>query len=225
MRYSKVRQSRHRAKKMSNPWEDISLDDYEKHMSLESVNKLQAMDVMMKQQLEDHPVNTAMIFGVAGGNGLEHVRREKYIKVYGVDINADYLSETEKRYPQLSGILECLNADLASECCKLPQAQLVIANLLIEYIGYKAFQKAILQAEPQYVSCAIQINTDTKNWVSDSPYLHAFDRLDEIHHQMEDSELEQAMQEIGYKMIYQVTQPLPNGKALSRLDFEKNTKR
>lgn len=29
---------------MSNPWEEISLDDYEKHMSLDSVRQLQALD-------------------------------------------------------------------------------------------------------------------------------------------------------------------------------------
>ena len=29
---------------MNNPWEEISLDDYEKHMSLDSVRQLQAMN-------------------------------------------------------------------------------------------------------------------------------------------------------------------------------------
>ena len=28
---------------MSNPWEEISLNDYENHMSLDSVNQLQIM--------------------------------------------------------------------------------------------------------------------------------------------------------------------------------------
>ena len=33
---------------MKNPWEEIRLDDYENHMSLESVRQLQAMNGMMK---------------------------------------------------------------------------------------------------------------------------------------------------------------------------------
>jgi hypothetical protein len=37
-----------------NPWEEISLSDYEKHMSLESVKQLQALDEMMKIQLESY---------------------------------------------------------------------------------------------------------------------------------------------------------------------------
>ncbi len=98
---------------------------------------------------------------------------------------------------------------------------MVIANLLIEYIGYDVFKNAVVNADPEYVSCVIQINTDTKQWVSDSPYLHSFDRLDEVHHQMEESELDTAMTDIGYKKILSQNEPLPNGKALLRLDYKK----
>jgi hypothetical protein len=174
---------------MINPWEEINLDDYEKHMSLDSVRQLQTMNSIMKKQFEDYPVDTATILGIAGGNGLEHVRTEKYSKVYGVDINKDYLKAVSERYRNLSGILECLQIDLINEKEKLPESQLVIANLLIEYIGYQAFGAAILRAKPEYVSCVIQINKDNHNWVSDSPYLHAFDRLNEVHFQMEEQEL------------------------------------
>ena len=206
---------------MSNPWEDISLDDYENHMSLGSVRQLQAMNSIMKEQLLAYPVESAMILGIAGGNGLEHVNTEKYRKIYGVDINADYLSAVTQRYAELSGVLECLHLDLVNETEKLPHTQLLIANLLIEYIGYPAFQKAVIQIAPEYVSCVIQINTDENQWVSESPYLHAFDRLDEVHHQMEEAALTATMNEIGYSLILQESYPLPNGKALVRLDFKK----
>lgn len=39
---------------MKNPWEEISLDDYENHMSLDSVNQLQTMNAIMKAQFEDY---------------------------------------------------------------------------------------------------------------------------------------------------------------------------
>ena len=205
-----------------NPWNEIKLDDYEKHMSLDSVNQLQTMNAMMKEQFEAYPVETSMVLGVAGGNGLEHVSKDKYKTVYGVDINEEYLCEVDKRYPQLQGVLKCLKIDLINEADKLPEAQLVIANLLIEYIGYPAIQKAVQKIDPVYVSCVIQINTDTAQWVSDSPYLHAFDRLDEVHHQMEGSALEEAMKKIGYSLILNTLKDLPNGKALQRLDFKKD---
>ena len=204
---------------MSNPWEEISLDDYEKHMSLDSVRQLQAINAIMKEQFAAYNVCTATVLGIAGGNGLEHVSPDKYRKVYGVDINADYLRAASQRYTQLSGVLECLQIDLINEAEKLPQAQLLIANLLIEYIGYGAFQRAVLQTSPEYVSCVIQINSDEEQWVSESPYLRAFDRLDEVHNQMEEKALTAAMNDIGYSLILQESYPLPNGKALVRLDF------
>lgn len=68
----------------------------------------------------------------------------------------------------------------------------------------------------------IQINTDAEQWVSKSPYLHSFDRLDEVHHQMEEAALTDTMNEIGFSLILQESCPLPNGEALVRLDYKKN---
>lgn len=206
---------------MSNPWSDIALSDYENHMSLDSVQQLQAMNSIMRDQFEAYPVDTAMVLGVAGGNGLEHVRRDKYRTVYGVDINSDYLNVVKERYSNLDGVLECLQTDLINEYDKLPDSQLVIANLLVEYIGYEAFMKAMMRVRPLYISCVIQINTDEAAWVSDSPYLHAFDRLDEVHCQMEEQALTDAMEKTGYRKILVQSNPMPNGKALVRIDFER----
>ena len=204
-----------------NPWEEISLETYEKHMSLDSVKQLQLMNRIMKSQFEDYPVDTVMILGIAGGNGLEHIDSKKYKKVYGVDINELYLQETQKRYSNLADILQCLHLDIVCETEKLPQSQLLVANLLIEYIGYDAFVRAVNIINPEYISCVIQINTDEEMWVSDSPYIHAFDGLDEIHHQMESDVLNEKMNSIGFKLILQDMTELPNSKALVRLDYQK----
>lgn len=206
---------------MRNPWEDIRLDDYENHMKLDSVMQLQTMNSMMKEQFEAYPASTAVVLGVAGGNGLEHVRRDKYKTVYGVDINEDYLKTVSERFRDMGDIIKCLKIDLINEADRLPCADLVIANLLIEYIGYDAFSNAVQRIAPGYVSCVIQINTDERQWVSDSPYLHAFDRLDEVHHQMDGDELSGVMSGIGYTLIYHSSEKLPNGKALERLDYRR----
>lgn len=205
---------------MKNPWEEISLSDYENHMKLDSVMQLQAMNEMMKGQFNDYPISDVMILGVAGGNGLEHIRKEKFKRVYGVDINSDYLEKVVSRYSDLKGILKCLCVNLIDETEKLPESDMVIANLLIEYIGYECFQKAIQRVNPKYVSCIIQINVED-NWVSDSPYLHVFDDLEQVHHQMEEDALKKAMLEIGYHTIKTLEKMLPNGKKLLQIDFEK----
>lgn len=205
---------------MKNPWEEISLADYENHMKLNSVMQLQTLNQMMKGQFESYPVSDVMILGIAGGNGLEHIRKDKFKKVYGVDINYSYLQSAEQRYPNLSGIIECLCINLIDEANKLPKADMVIANLLVEYIGYNCFQKAIVQVKPKYVSCIIQINTGD-NWVSDSPYLHVFDGLDRVHNQIEKKKLEKTMHEIDYRTVKTLEYMLPNCKKLVQIDFER----
>lgn len=205
---------------MKNPWEEIPLTDYENHMKLDSVMQLQAMNEMMQGQFDAYPISSVMILGIAGGNGLEHIQKDKFEKVYGVDINSSYLNEVARRYSDLEGILECICINLIDESDKLPKADMVIANLLIEYIGYECFQKAIQHVNPKYVSCIIQINLED-NWVSDSPYLHVFDGLEQVHHQMEEQALEKAMLEIDYHAIKTLEHMLPNGKKLVQIDFER----
>ncbi len=205
---------------MKNPWEEIPLTDYENHMKLDSVMQLQAMNEMMKGQFDTYPISSVMILGIAGGNGLEHIQKDKFQKVYGVDINSSYLKEVSRRYSDLEGILECICINLIDETDQLPKADMVIANLLIEYIGYECFQKVIQHVKPLYVSCIIQINIED-NWVSDSPYLHVFDGLEQVHHQMEEQTLKKAMLEIDYHAIKTLEHMLPNGKKLVQIDFKR----
>ena len=123
-------------------------------------------------------------------------------------------------YENLSDTLECLCVDLTSEAETLPQVDMLIANLLIEYIGYGRFKKVVKVTKPIYVSCIIQINVDD-SFVSDSPYLHAFDGLGTVHHQMAEQELQNSMNEIDYQLIQLLEYQLPNGKKLAQLDFNK----
>ena len=204
---------------MGNPWEEIGLDDYENHMRLDTVRQLQALESIMKKQFHAYPARVVEILGIAGGNGLENVSAGDFEKIYGVDINDEYLKTAQERYPALAGVLECVRADLIREAEKLPRAELLIADLLVEYIGYDAFVQAVEQIEPEYVSCVIQVNDDAEKWVSDSPYLHAFDRLDEVHHSIDENGLAAALDKIGYKAVLREKSALPNGKALVRIDF------
>ncbi len=205
---------------MRHPWEEISLENYENHMGLASVRQLQALNELMRGQLRACPASRVMILGVAGGNGLEHVRKGQFEKIYGVDVNAAYLEAAARRHPELEGVLECLRVDLSREPHRLPEAELLIADLLVEYIGYEAFQETLRWVKPRYVSCVIQINVE-EGWVSDSPYLHAFDGLEQVHRQMEPEALEEALLAAGYRRVKTLEHGLPNGKKLVRLDFER----
>ena len=205
---------------MKNPWETILLQDYENHMSLDSVKQLQTLNEIMCDQINRYNATTAMILGVAGGNGLNHINPKRFKKVYGVDINPNYLKECIRRYPLLQDVFIPIQCDLQNESYIIPQAELMVANLLIEYIGYENFRRVIKRVQPIFVSCVIQVNTN-ESFVSDSPYLHVFDSLDKVHHQICKTELIRTMEKAAYTILYEDEKLLPNGKAFLRLDFIK----
>ena len=203
---------------MENPWEKIALVDYEKHMRHETVGQLQCLNSLMKGQLNRYPAESVIVLGVAGGNGLEHIKKEKLKKVYGIDINLGYLNECRTRYTDISDILECLCIDLTDKNAVIPEAEMIIADLLIEYIGYENFTNIVLRAKPKYVSCVVQVNED-RGFVSDSPYSHTFDGLSAVHRDIGREELSSAMEKIGYRLFYEINKSLKTGKSLLLLDF------
>ncbi|MHB8128820.1 MAG: methyltransferase domain-containing protein [Mobilitalea sp.] len=205
---------------MRNPFLEIPLDIYEKHMSLDTVQQLQILNNIMKKQLHSYEVSSVMILGIAGGNGLEHIEMKKTDIVYGVDINEKYLEACRQRYSELNGHLETICVDLTNKDVEIPKAKLVIANLFVEYIGYDNFAHHMKAMSPQFISVIIQIN-EQDGFVSESPYINAFDRVSEVHHQMEENELCNSLTEIGYSKLYRDDIPLPNGKKLVQMDFMK----
>ena len=205
---------------MRNPFLDIPLETYEKHMNLDTVQQQQVLNKIMKNQLHSYDVNSVMILGIAGGNGLEHVEIQKINIVYGVDINEKYLEVCRHRYSELDGHFETVCVDLTNKDVELPSADLVIANLFVEYIGYDAFTHHMKVMSPKDISVIIQIN-EQGGFVSESPYIRAFDRVCEVHHQMEEDKLSDELMLIGYSKIYREDIPLPNGKKFVQVDFMK----
>lgn len=129
-------------------------------MRLDSVFQLQALNTIMREQFSACEGKTVMILGVAVGNGLEHINRHRVQRVYGVDINPEYLRECQRRYPQLEGILQTVCADLTDPALQLPRADALIANLLIEYIGSACFQGIVERgnAEEQAKKAKAKLN-------------------------------------------------------------------
>lgn len=203
---------------MKNAWTEIALSDYEGHMSSENVLQMQTINSMMKERSTVFDAESVMILGVAGGNGLENFSDDRFTAVYGVDINPDYLEECRKRYSYMGEKLRLCCTDLISQAEQLPHVQLIIADLLIEYIGLEQFTKVVKLISPEYVSCGIQLDTG-EGFVSETPYLHAFDGLDAIHRSINVNELIKYMENAGYTCLLSKEYPLPNGKKIIRADF------
>jgi hypothetical protein len=203
---------------MGNPWEEIPLQVYEEHMKSSEIFQLQTLNRIMKDQINGRPVKTLVILGIAGGNGLEHIDPAEVERVYGIDINANYLNSCRTRFAHLGSCLTLIRTDVADPAAELPEAELVIADLFIEYIGIGTFTTLIRKTMPQTVSCVIQESAGAR-FVSASPYQKWFDGLSAIHCEVDKGALTQGMRQAGYSLNSEEKFELPNGKKFIRLDF------
>ena len=202
-----------------NPWEKLPIDTYENHMSLSQVAQLQTLNRIMKSQWAAHPnASSVAVLGIAGGNGLEHCG-ESVRKVYGIDINQSYLERCAQRFePILGGRLRLLQMDVMQPEAELPQVDLLIADLVIEYVGVENFCAKAAQARIGYISCVIQ--SSSQNFVSESPYQDQFREISELHRDVDEQTLTYALLKRGYVLVCREAVALPNGKRFIRLDYK-----
>jgi len=213
-----------------NPWHKIKVENYENHMGHPNVLQLQMLNNIIKQQIETIPKHkrsesVVSILGITNGNGLEHIKPLGIKKVIGIDINKDFLSFCKQHYNYLEDSL-CLKQidlieqrDLAVDVLK--EADLIIANLLIEHVGLENFT-SIIKSLPRHnrlISCVIQVNPDGK-LSSASGYEHAFDEVIKIVDEVDENSLILKMKEIKCTLKSKASFNLPNGKLFLQLDFE-----
>ncbi len=184
------------------------------------MRQLQALNEITAMQVHDHPARTILVLGVCGGNGLEHIDSTRVKKVYGADINEEYLAVCKKRHSRFGDKLELICTDLCSGDCTLPRAELVIANLIVEHTGLEAFcrQMGKIRREGTALSCVIQSN-EGASYVSRSPYAKKLQPLDAVHHDIPESDLISGLEGVGYNMLLREEYPLPDEKMFIRVDF------
>lgn len=207
---------------MSNPWQLIDLAKYEKHMAAEEVYQLQILNEITKEQLMENQQTYVGVLGIAGGNGLDNIDKLKTKKVYAVDINKQYLDICKERYDNLENVLETLCIDLNEENVVLPFTNLLICNLIIEYLGEEKFISMIdkNKINISVVSCVIQKNNN-HSFVSKSELTSHFEPITAIHHDINENKLKNLFCIIGFKSSKYKEYLLPNGKKFIRMDFVK----
>ncbi len=191
-------------------------------MALDNISQLQALNVITRDQLRSHEYGNVAILGIAGGNGLEHIDVEKVNTVFGFDVNEQYLEACRMRYPQLLHCMKLICCDLSQVNMQLPESDILICNLIIEYLGVKTFTELIgyNRKEVNALSCVIQRNLHN-GFVSHSEYTSALESLSGIHHDIDENELISSLASIGFVMQTTFYYDLPNGKKFIRVDFKK----
>ncbi len=205
-----------------NPWEDIDLQVYERHMSAADVFQLQMLEKIMTEQMQENDASTLGICGVAGGNGLNEIDWEKTKKVFAVDINKQYLDVCHKRYKDFNEKIIYINSDISKKDFILPQAALWIFNLVIEYTGIDKFTDMIKRSpQIETLSCVVQKNNGNL-FVSNSSLAKHFDGLSSIEHNISAKELKSSLLLLNLACIAEKKYILPNKKEFIRMDFRKS---
>ncbi len=138
----------------------------------------------------------------------------------GIDINQAYLEVCTKRFCWTIGkSLRLIETDLSKPESVIPQTDLIIANLLIEYVGIKTFCKKAAVAQTQYVSCVIQDPDRKQSFVSESPYQSAFHGIGKLHQDVDETKLTDEMALYRYTQVYRESYDMPNSKRFVRLDY------
>ncbi len=87
--------------------------------ALAGIEQLQTLNALMKQRLDRYQPRSVMIWGVAGGNGLEHIDPQTTDRVVAVDVNQAYLAACKQRYAHLGEKFTAVRADLTKPCPEL----------------------------------------------------------------------------------------------------------
>jgi len=206
---------------MKNPWKEIDLKIYEEHMSSAQVCQLQILNKITKEQLQDNCHTYVGFVGVGGGNGLEYIDIGETKKVYAIDINKNYLNSCKERYINMGDTLDLICKDLTDRNFQLPYTNILICNLIIEFIGEKEFVAIINKNKINIpvMSCVIQKNNNN-SFVSNSKSDSHLEPILSIHHDINEYRLKEAFSNIKFNCIKYKKYMLPDGKEFIRMDFK-----
>lgn len=196
----------------TNPWLEIPLGDYEKHMSHSSVGQLKLLNTLTKKYLELIKPTTCLFIGVAGGNGLEHIDTDVSKTVIGIDINQEYLDIAYQRHSNSINYLQLLKLDLTQHSQQVCSADFIWAALILEYTGIDKcleFSKNNITPGGQLI-VTIQSNN---NLQSVSPTgIESVKKAGEIFSVVEPEPMLAKANEMGFVLVSKEENQLPNGK-------------
>ncbi|MHC1739267.1 MAG: class I SAM-dependent methyltransferase [Ignavibacteriaceae bacterium] len=203
---------------MNNPWLNISLEDYEKHMSLSSIAQAQYLSSFFQISLTLYHPKSVAILGCAGGNGLEKINPEITQRVVCVDINPAFVRTAEERYNSVTGNTEFLCGDISSGEIIFSSVELIFASLLFEYVDIDSALENIgkLICKDGKLAVVLQVPNPDIPEVSPSPY-KSLEILSEVFSFVTPEKFIGACESKGFNLILRNKTKLNSGKEFIEL--------
>jgi hypothetical protein len=203
----------------NNPWLQIPLEDYERHMSHHMVAQSTLLNALTKIYLDEIKPGTVIFLGIAGGNGLEHIDNKMTKCVFGIDINQDYLDISFKRYMDRIPSLQLLNLDITHYSESICRADFIWAALILEYTGIDKTLAFCINNMCKEGHLVISIQSNN-NAPSVSPTgIESIKKAGEIFSIVDPEELIIKAADKGYKLVGKEENILPNGKSIITFHF------
>jgi hypothetical protein len=133
-RYSLQQSLNERSLVSTNPWLTIALADYEGHMESPEVDQSALLSELFGATLTRHRPRSLVVLGCAGGNGFDQIDPVVTERIFAIDINPAYTSETFKRYQSRLPGLRALTLDIQTGAVPATPVDLVHAGLVLEYV-------------------------------------------------------------------------------------------
>lgn len=203
-----------------NPWERIKAVEYEGHMKF--IKQYDLLNHIVKEQIEDNCPSIIDIVGIGCGNGLQHIKTG--MVVYGYDINQDFLNVC-KEYGQKNNLnLVLKRIDLTAPKATINQCDLIICNLVIEFLGLVSFIRLLKKSKPKIISVVLQMTIEDTKAISESPYTDKFRELVYYRTEVDPNQLISMLYNAGYMLKCSKSYDLDQTKYLIRMDFNQVSK-
>lgn len=208
---------------MTNAWNKIPLEDYERHMQHKDVAQSQLLNRLTHKYLQkQHPVN-ALFLGVSGGNGLEHIDAIQTKSVYGIDVNKLYLEETQKRFGEKIKQLVLINADISTSNESFLKADFVWAALIFEYVDIQRGFEFIANNTDESARLVITIQSNNGTNSVSQTGIESIQSVKEIFKIVDRDDLFANASRIGFELIDSEENLMPNGKSFLTYEFERKS--
>jgi len=205
---------------LSNPWPELRAEDYEVHMRHPDLQQWQTLERMIAKQLADHPARNILWLGVGTGNGLGHVP-PLVEHVYCVDCNPDFLNICRERHGgALPGLeLHCL--DLNQQSLTGPRVDMIMASLVLEFVDPDAFVRQVSAVHVSETIVSVIIQERRSVHMVSSSGVKAMEVLSGYHREVDRDSLIGDLATVGYRLLHEEVEELPDGKVFRRLDLRR----
>ena len=207
---------------MSNPWLDITEDDYVGHMSSPAVNQRPVLSRLLRDALASTQPRAVLVLGCSTGNGLEHVDATVTQRVTGVDVNPAYLERVVERFSNAGFVLDVQCADLVEYRFESETFDLVHAGLVFEYVEWCPLLPRLVEAlRPQGTLSVVLQRPSVSSPAVTLTEFTSLRSLASMFHFVEPDALVSRAREVGLALEYRRTEPLSSEKAFEVFRFRK----